>query len=292
MSSAVASPPVDDMVTHALSYAARGWPVFPCDPASKRPFSKAWYGVPKDALGGFHLATCDAATITKWWARAPGAMIGVPTGRASGVFAIDPDVPKKEGDPDGFTAWRNLQATHGAAPHTHTHETPRGGLHVLFRWNEARPVSNSPGRLQGTGIDVRGEGGYIIAPPSRMADGRQYQFADPLDYFSFADAPVWLYELITAPEPKVKTEPAKSTEKVVRPDFSGKTFFTKVNRASLDRLDAWVTELFHGPNIKPGPERGECRRRISAGIWKRTSASTGQGSGISARSGRFPRLMS
>jgi putative DNA primase/helicase len=175
----------------ALDYARRGFAVFPCKPANKAPYTAA----------GLKDATTDELTVQRWWQQWPQAMIGVRMGASSGVWAIDPDAPKEPGGADGRKAWAELLHKHGAV-HTHTHITPGGGQHLLFKWNPDKPVTNSGGALKGTGIDVRGEGGYIIAPPSRRADGKAYTIAEPLDFFAFADAPAWLYELIaTKPEP-------------------------------------------------------------------------------------------
>src|SRR5215212_9183171 len=176
-----------EMVEFALGYARRGWPVFPCDPATKRPLIK----------DGFKGASTDEATVVGWWQRWPNAMIGVPMGRATGVFAIDPDVPKEFGGADGLAAWHDLVRQNGGSPPTHTQETPSGGLHILFRWDEQRPITNREGDLP-PGINVRGEGGYIIAEPSRRADGVAYRMVEPLDRFNFASAPEWLYELLLA----------------------------------------------------------------------------------------------
>ena len=74
--------------------------------------------------------------------------------------------------------------------------TPGGGQHLLFKWDPNRRISNSEGMLKDSGINVRGEGGYVIAPPSRRADGKSYDVAEPLDFFRFAEAPDWLYEML------------------------------------------------------------------------------------------------
>jgi hypothetical protein len=195
----------------ALDYARRGWPVFPCNPdvsspACKQPLvprDRDETGGPIPKTGGLYKATTDEAQISAWWRKWPDGLIGVRMGRQTGVFAIDPDAPKAPGDPDGLTAWHQLVKASGGIPPTHTHKTPSGGLHVLFRWREDRPVGNREGRLP-RGINVRGDGGYIIVPPSRLSDGRRYGVADPLDHFHFADAPDWLYDLILSPrEPEV-----------------------------------------------------------------------------------------
>jgi hypothetical protein len=68
-------------ISVALGYAARGWPVFPCNPLNKRPLTEH----------GFKDASTDPFQIRKWWGANPNAMIGVPTGAASGVWVLDID---------------------------------------------------------------------------------------------------------------------------------------------------------------------------------------------------------
>ena len=199
------------MLDHALDYAARGMAVFPCNPSPHKPNSKR----PLTA-NGFKDATTDPDTIRKWWTERPEALIGVPMGPDAGVFAIDPDVVKEPGDADGMAAWAALVAEHGEPPHTHTHETPTGGRHFLFRWRDDRPISNREGALQGTGINVRGKGGYVIAPPSSLTDGRAYRIAESFDSFNFAEAPAWLFDLIEAkpsrePQPLPEPLPVEET---------------------------------------------------------------------------------
>jgi putative DNA primase/helicase len=198
------------MLDVALDYARRGWPVFPCNPApsgtsSKQPLvarDRDPDGVPVPRTGGLYKATTDLAQIRAWWTAWPKALIGVRMGREAGVFAIDPDVPKKPEDPDGLAAWYALLEKHGGMPPTHMHESPSGGLHILFRWRADRPVTNREGDLP-PGINVRGEGGYIIVPPSSLSDGRTYRLVDPSTFFCFAEAPGWLYDLILPAPSKV-----------------------------------------------------------------------------------------
>lgn len=199
---------------HALDYARRGWRVFPCNPTPRRDFSKVpLIACDKDKAGknipgtGWkERATTDEAQIREWWARWPGALIGVPMGPESGVWAIDPDGVKEEGDPDGMAAWENIASQHPPI-RTHTHLTPNGGRHLLFRWRDDRPMTNTERgfRAHGArGINVRGEGGYVIAPGSRLSDGRSYEMEDPMDFFHFAEAPDWLYAMFDA----TATQPA------------------------------------------------------------------------------------
>src|SRR5438270_8845056 len=96
---------------HALDYAQRGWHVFPCSPSTKAPLigrDLDSAGNKIAGTGGVKKATTDAALITDWWGRWPSAMIGVACGPRSGIWAIDPDAPKKPGEPDGRANWAAL----------------------------------------------------------------------------------------------------------------------------------------------------------------------------------------
>lgn len=161
----------------ALAYAARGWPVFPCNPETKAPLTKR----------GLKDASTDAATIRNWWVRWPLAMIGLPLGGESGLFALDFD-PREEADPESgeITAFTYAQmkaeteAMIGEAlPATAASRTPSGGFHVFYRQPEGEPVRNR-GNLP-RHVDVRGLGGYVIAAPSVRADGKAYAWVAARD---------------------------------------------------------------------------------------------------------------
>lgn len=129
---------------HALELARCGIPVFPCR-ADKKP----------RVSGGFKAASTDEATIRGWWARFPDALIGVPTGSASGFVVIDVD-------PDGMDF---VLGEYGDLLETgRRHKTPRG-FHYLFRAPTDLSIRNSVGTLA-KGVDVRGDGGYIIWWPA------------------------------------------------------------------------------------------------------------------------------
>jgi putative DNA primase/helicase len=233
------------MLDFALEFARRAWPVFPCKQNNKAP----WIS------GGLNSASTDPEIIRQWWTNWPRAMIGVPMGSRSGVWAIDPDPPKKEGDPDGRVVWADLLKKHGALPATHVESTPRGGQHVLFKWDPERPVTNSPGALKGQSIDVRGEGGYVIVAPSVCTgDGGknvagQYGVVEPLDYFHFAAAPDWVYELVLQPEPAPERDEKQVSILPVprRKSLSPKEtdpFWRNVNSLAMERLSSWVPSAF------------------------------------------------
>jgi hypothetical protein len=148
-----------------------GLPVFPCD-EHKRPMTP----------NGFKDATLDPETIRRSFARA--AMIGIPTGEASGFFVLDLDCK------NGAQGLEWLAAHEARLPQTRRHRTRSGGIHLLFTMPAGRTIRNSASRV-GPGVDVRGTGGYIIAPPS---DGY-----DVVDVSSIAPAPAWLLDLIDPP---------------------------------------------------------------------------------------------
>lgn len=169
----------------ALSYAQGGIPVFPCNPHNKRPLTEH----------GFKDATTDPERIRSWWREHPQAMIGVPTGSVSGVFVIDLDVDEEK-NIDGRKVYKDLFLKNGGTPDTIAQETPRGGLHLLFR-DEGLGIKSSVGKL-GPGIDVRGHGGYIIIAPSVMTGGKAYQWEDRgkgAGFAGAAPAPEWLLDL-------------------------------------------------------------------------------------------------
>jgi len=152
----------------ALRYAERGWPIFPLWP---RQGDKCACGDPgcknqgKHPIGhlapnGFKNATTDEKTITRWWQEYPDAGIGMPTGAASGIDVLDIDF--KNGK-DGTSALDSLSRKLGALPKTRSALTPSGGEHFYFR--HAKDIRCSTDKL-GVGLDVRGDGGFVVLPPS------------------------------------------------------------------------------------------------------------------------------
>lgn len=159
----------------ALAYATRGTPVFPCQPRGKEPATAR----------GLHDATTDHALIESWWGSESTLNIGIPTGAPSGFWVLDID------NEDGEASLRSLEAARAPLPPTVEAITGRG-RHLYFRLGE-HSLRNSAGRI-GTGIDVRANGGYVLAPPSVHPSGRTYTWSvDSAE--AFADAPEWLYKV-------------------------------------------------------------------------------------------------
>ncbi|WP_218682997.1 MULTISPECIES: bifunctional DNA primase/polymerase [Microbacterium] len=140
-------PPADA----AARFAAVGVPVFPCVPGQKRPL------VPR----GFHDASTDPHQVSGWWSRWPAANIGIPTGAASRVEVVDVDI---HATGTGFPAFREAHREGHAAGWAALVRTPSGGLHAYYPADPDR--SQSSWQAAKSHVDFRGDGGYIIAPPS------------------------------------------------------------------------------------------------------------------------------
>lgn len=170
----------------ALAYAQRfGFPVFPCRPRAKEPLTQH----------GFKEATRDPAQIRAWWKHWPTANVGLPTGVISEILVFDID-PRH----DGHQSLVRLVEKYGELTITPTVLTGGDGRHYYFRANEEAQIRNSAGAL-GPGLDVRGEGGYVIAPPSVHPSGQRYRWepGSRIDELELAPLPSWLSNLLVRP---------------------------------------------------------------------------------------------
>lgn len=171
----------------ALDYARCGLPVFPLRPGSK---------VPLVGSHGLHDASTDEATIREWWARGPDRNVSVRTGRDFGLFVLDIDARS-----DGVASIVRLQREHGRLPRTPIVATPNGGWHLWLRWPAtSEDIRNSVGRV-GPGLDVRANGGSIVAPPSVLGDGMLYRWVNgpPVLPDELAEPPEWLWRAALPP---------------------------------------------------------------------------------------------
>lgn len=207
---------MSEVLEAALLYAAQGWRVIRvngldpvtgacgcfagarCTMPAKHPVGKNWT----------ELASSDPATVRGWFKRGSPFNVGIATGAASGVFVLDVDVKN-----DGVQTLAALEERHGPLPVTPTEVTGGGGRHHLFRHVEG--LGNSAGRL-GAGLDTRGDGGQIVASPSRHTSGRRYAWLEgmaPGDV-SVAEAPTWMVDaLLRRAAVKVRTTaPEKATD--------------------------------------------------------------------------------
>jgi putative DNA primase/helicase len=146
---------------------------------------------------GLKDATTDRDQIEAWWTSWPDANVGIRTGADSNLVVLDIDAKS-----NGEQSLARLVEEHGLLPRTVAALTGGGGRHLLFK-HPGPELRNSAGKL-GPGLDVRGDGGYIVAPPSRHASGACYawqQGTAPGD-LALADLPEWLVALLTTPRRK------------------------------------------------------------------------------------------
>lgn len=217
----------------ALCFAAVGIPVFPCDPASKRPLT----------ANGFYDATTDEITIRAYWRRHPDAMVGVRTGRESGVVALDLDFDPKKSI-DGVSEIAALEEVHGPLPDGPEVRTPRGGRHRLFRYDPDRPMKSRNAVLHG--VDFKADGGYVIGAGSVRADGRRYEWIRSPDEIDYPDVPEHLHNLIEKPpppEPPAQAEGAPSTTQPAADD----PMFARRRAYALAALEREVAAVTSSP---------------------------------------------
>ncbi len=242
---------MSEVLQAALDYAARGWPVFPCHPETKRPLVGALPGEPKGS-GGLKRATTSAEVITSWWTKWPKAMIGLPTGPLIGAFVIDVDAGADKDTGEVFDADALLAALEGQVgelPETWTVETPRGGRHLYFYSPFLDRIGNRAGLIgPKSRIDVRGDGGYVIAPPSVRDDGKAYRWmVEPRGEperatAELADCVLRLGKWDRAAEAaKLRTEPASTAPAAIAEDAA-------LRKYALSAFDAEVRRVAQAPS--------------------------------------------
>jgi hypothetical protein len=175
------------MADAALIYVFDGVPLFPVNPMTKAPLVK----------GAFKSASSDLSCVEAWWSDHPNAMLGLPTGGPSGVWALDVDA--KSG---GLAALAELCKRHGdPLPTAVRSRTAGGGQHFFFRFRPGVPIGTRAGDIA-PGIDTRGgracgrSTGYVVAPPSINAAGKSYVWLRG-NLNAVQDAPDWLLYLAT-----------------------------------------------------------------------------------------------
>jgi putative DNA primase/helicase len=203
----------------ALDYAARGWRVFPCKPAGKLPLTK----------NGFKDATADAGAIATWWHANANANVAIATGAGLVVLDVDGD--------DGRASLLALEELHGALPQTLRAATGGNGEHLFFVVPAGVEIRNSASKL-GKGLDVRGDGGYVIAAPSVHESGRLYTWTHEDDP---APLPSWLLE-------RLVKKPASSAPRPAPIAWSG-----EISKYAQAALEGEVEEVLRAPEGTRNP---------------------------------------
>lgn len=182
------------LLAAALEYAAQGWPVFPihsiqgghctcgkadCQHPAKHP----------STMHGLKDATCRAEEICRWLA-GNHRNVAIATGPISGLAVLDIDL-----DTGGFISLKALTDQHGPLPKTPTVHSGGGGMHLYFAYPAdqeigSRPLPNQPG------LDTKGKGGSIVAPPSLHISGVRYAWQPDMGPETpLATVPDWLLAL-------------------------------------------------------------------------------------------------
>lgn len=195
----------------ALRYANLGIPVFPCVPGGKQPLTP----------NGFHDATSLARVVHGWWQRTPDANIGLPTGTPTGVLVVDVDV---HSGASGFAAFERARREGFGDAWAWLVRTPSGGLHAYYP--NVRGQEQRSWQVPGAHIDFRGDGGYVIAPPSRIAvDGeiRTYGVIAVTTQPAKPVAAIGLRRFLEPPRPAPNSPPPGMPATGCRPDALART---------------------------------------------------------------------
>jgi len=215
--------PDRSMMEAALRYAGLGLPVFPlhsvrdgrctcgnpdCGSAGKHPRTPH----------GFKEASRSEEQVRRWWKKWPDANIGVPTGSTTLLLVVDVD-PRNGGD----KSLKELESKHGPFPETARQRTGGGGLHLFFRY----PGGRVPKSLA-QGIDLKGDGGYVVLAPSRHQTGSEYCWDSPDGAQALSracDAPAWLLRCIRASQQQAEPEPEQAAPAVRHDERRGHVSF-------------------------------------------------------------------
>jgi len=160
----------------------------------------------------------DAQLLERWWRRWPDANVGVVTGAVSGLVVLDVD--PRHGGLDSLAV---LEAVHGPIAPTVAADTGGGGEHFYFR----HPGTTVPSRSIAPGLDVKGEGGLVVCPPSTHVSGRLYAWKPGCapGHVPLADLPWWVGMAARGPRPAGTGTPPPRPEPVrtegERAEFAG-----------------------------------------------------------------------
>jgi hypothetical protein len=229
----------------AKALASAGIPVFPAI-VTWNPKTKKLDKVP--AIKGWRTkATTDPAHIERWWESFPDAVPGIELGRA-GLVVLDLD--RHPGAPDGVMAFKRLRAGQDPIPPTPATKTATNGFHIYFRQPAGKALGNGRGDLPG-GIDIRGSGGWAVAPGAVTPWGTwlSAQKAPALTVGvatgTLPIIPMWLIKMI---KPPIITN-ANTTKTTV--------LMATSTRITSSREAAWASSALEGSvatlaNMRPG----------------------------------------
>jgi len=187
----------------ALAYASKGQAVFPLNGKVPR------------TQNGFKDASTDATVIKEWWRKSPKANIGMPTGSANKIVVLDVD-PRN----GGTESFYRLNEDYEKLPDTLTQKTGGGGFHYVFQCPAGVIIKN--GHIEGyPGLDIKGEGGYIVVPPSRTEGVYTWD-----KKAKRAPVPDWLLKLINSKDKTVIGDLADTLPEKITAGSRNNTLFS------------------------------------------------------------------
>ncbi|MEI7655644.1 MAG: bifunctional DNA primase/polymerase, partial [Actinomycetes bacterium] len=209
-------------LAHALDYAEHGLPVLPIKPGTKRPPMGGWQ----------NHATTNKPTIENWFTGLYSDHgVGIATGGT--IFALDIDVSDgKKGD----ETLADLELQYGPLPYTATVLTGSGGQHRYFLMPAGVSIRNNASTALGPGLDIRGEGGQCVAPPTIHPNGRPYEW-DGGEIGIIAPAPKWLISLLTA---RAEPTPAPASTSSGESDSVAARYNDQTTWSQLLSSDGWT----------------------------------------------------
>lgn len=198
-----------------------GIPVFPCGAGGKRPLPGS---------SGFQDATTNLGQVADWWRRFPNANVAIPTGKASSVVVVDVDVHGI----NGFEAFGRARAAGLLPVPLAVVRTPSGGMHLYYPAYEA--MEQRSWQAGKVGIDCRGDGGYIIVPPSRV----------------LVDGVLCAYEVFQLhPDASMPVDSGRLRDFLdPRPMVQRPTRDHRVEQADVSRMAAWLGQQTTDRNLK------------------------------------------
>ena len=233
----------------AIAYARRGIRVMPIQHKSKVPLLDAW---PTNA-------SSDEAVVREWFTnKFRGAGVGIATGRAGNRQFFVLDIDDKNGK-RGSDTLADLEAEHGKLPDTVTVLTPTGGRHLYF--TTSVEIRNDAGKRLGEGLDIRGVGGYVVAPPSKHENGGYYTFeiGYGIEDLKPADAPAWLMHRLTYNPQPDKHKPRDHDDFLHDPNLPSSRYNAQTDWRTILEADGWkFSHHDEGTDYwtRPGKTRG------------------------------------
>lgn len=240
-------------LTYALKYASLGYSVIPLQPKGKKPIISSWAEYQKQRA--------DENQIREWWRQYPKANVGIVTGSISGIVVLDVD------GEDGLSSLTRIGEKLRPTPISNT----GNGHHYIYK-HPGKEIRNFSRREPG--LDLRGDGGYIVAPPSVHPSGREYEWSIDPFISSPVELPDWLLDLT-----KKKVSSGSTSEERIDPakvlqgcpegerDWTLFRYASRLRAKGYDRSEAETLVLQAAANCTPPFPEDEALKKVES-AWR------------------------